>query len=197
MGAFGPDFFFRSGCGMGVHTDSGADSRSGEELTKTRGISFDMENSRIVYWASVLAALGWIYAALASVWPMLFDRAAIKHAIREELGYRIGWRTYWRLPIRGAILVTLLSVIPLLAVTFLRGWLVAAVLTVVTGIIVFLWLLSPPGTRLAYAAKGREGSEILLGVQSSRNALRSIFFLVILGACETIAGRSCHFLRTA
>lgn len=133
----------------------------------------------MVYWASLLAVLGWIYVALASFWPLVFHRGVVKHGTRDKYGYRIGWVVYFRLPVRAAILVALLSVIPLLAVVFLRGWLVAVVLTVMTGMTLLYWMISSPGSGFGHVPNG--GGETLSRMQRSRSILRSIILLVVCG----------------
>ena len=138
-----------------------------------------MEGVGLGYWASLLAVLGWIYVALASLWPLVSHRGVVKHGTREKYGYRIGWVVYFRLPVRAAILVVLLSVVPLLAVVFLRGWPVAVVLTAMTCMTLLYWMISAPGSGFGYVPSG--GGETLSGAQRSRNILRSIIVLVVFG----------------
>ena len=136
----------------------------------------------MVYWASVLAALGWMYAAMASLWPMLFQRDVVKTGLREELGYRIGlWKVYWRLPTRAAIVVVLLSMVPILTVIFFDGWLVTVILATITGITLILWMIAPPGMIIGSVMKGLEDGHPVLEAQSRRNGLRSILVLAIFG----------------
>ena len=132
----------------------------------------------MAYWASVISVLGWIYVVLASIWPLVFHRGVVKHGTRDRYGYRIGWVVYFRLPVRTAIVVALLSAVPLLAVTFLRGWLVAVILAVMTSLILLFWMVSSPGSGFGHVP---DGGEILSLEQRSRDAARSIFVLVVFG----------------
>ena len=140
-----------------------------------------MEGVGLVYWASLLAVLNWIYVAEASLWPLVFHRGVVKHGTRDKYGYRIGWVVYFRLPVRAAILVVLLSVVPLLAVVFLRGWPVAVVLTAMTCMTLLYWMISSPGSGFGHVPNGREGGETLSRVQRARHILRSIIVLVVCG----------------
>ena len=136
----------------------------------------------MVYWASVLAALGWMYEAMASLWPMLFQRDVVKTGLSEELGYRIGlWKVYWRLPTRAAIAVALLSMIPILAVIFFDGWPVTVLLATMTGITLVLWITGPPGMTIGSITKGLEDGHPVLEARSHRSALRSILVLAVFG----------------
>ncbi len=136
----------------------------------------------MAYWASVLAALGWIYAGLASFWLHLFNRGIVKSGEREVWGYRIGlWKIYWRLPIHAAILVVLLSMIPLLAVIFFDGWVVTIILVVMTGILLALWMYSPPGTIIGFVQKGEKDGHILLEPSRHTDIARSLMIFTLLG----------------
>ncbi len=136
----------------------------------------------MVYWASVLAALGWMYAAMASLWPMLFQRGIAKAGRREAMGYRIGlWKIYWRLPTRAAIVTALLSMIPILAVIFFDGGLVTVILVIMTGIILFLWMIGPPGMIIGFKMKGLKDGQPVLEAQNHRDAWRAILVLAIFG----------------
>lgn len=142
----------------------------------------------MAYWASVLAVLGWLYAALASLWPMLFRRDIVKASRREELGYRVGlWKVYWRLPTRTAMAAMLLSVTPILAVIFVDGWLLTVILAVMTGMTIIPWVIIPPGMIIGFAEKGIEGGHPVLEAQSHRNGLRSLFILVVFGLIPALA----------
>ncbi len=136
----------------------------------------------MVFWASVLAALGWMYAAMASLWPMLFQRGIVKAGRREAMGYRIGlWKIYWRLPTRAAMVTALLSMIPILAVIFFDGGLVTVILVIMTGIILFLWMIGPPGMIIGFKMKGLKDGQPVLEAQNHRDAWRAILVLAIFG----------------
>jgi hypothetical protein len=136
----------------------------------------------VLFWASAVTVLGWMYAALASLWPLLFQRGVVKHAQRDKLGYRIGlWKVYWRLPTRAAVAVTLLSLTPILAAILLDGWLVALILTTITFIALTLWMIGPPGMVIGFSQKGLQGDHIMLEPKSHRPALWSIIRLAIFG----------------
>ena len=142
----------------------------------------------LVYWASVLITLGWMYAALASLWPLLFEREVVKTGQREELGYRIGlWKAYWRLPTRAAIVIALLSLIPILGVILFDGWLETVILVVMSAIIFLLWMTNPPGMVIGFVGKGLEGGHLVLEPQRHRSALRSILIFGIFGLIPALA----------
>jgi hypothetical protein len=144
-------------------------------------------DTRIVYWASVITVLGWEYAALASAWPLLFHREAVRHAKREETGDRIGWLIHWRLPARAAALVLLLSMIPILAALFLRGWLVIVALAITTGVTLCLWLIGPPGTRLTIMERRPPGGASAFGIRRHQNVLRAVAVFVAFGLLPALA----------
>ena len=136
----------------------------------------------MLFWASSTSVLGWIYVLLASFWLHLFQRDAIRHYERVPSGYRIGaWKVYWHLPTRAAIVITLLSCAPLLAVIFLEGWPVTLILVFMTILTVFLWIISPPGHEIGFAARGLDTGSPKL-IPNARYLLQvSILRLVILG----------------
>jgi hypothetical protein len=137
---------------------------------------------RVLFWASVVAALGGVYAALASLWPILFQRGVVKHGRREASGYRIGlWKVYWRLPTRAAIAVALMSLVPIPVVVLLDGWLVALILTIITSLILTLWMVAPPGMVIGFSQKGQPRGPIMLEPRSHRPPLWTIIRLVIFG----------------
>ena len=130
------------------------------------------------YWASVVAVLGWIYVVLASLWPLVFHRDVVKHGTRDRYGYRIGWVVYFRLPARTAIVVALLSVVPLLAVIFLRGWPAVVTLVVMFGTTLLYWVIASPGSGFGHVPDG--GDTQAVG-QRSGDIVRSILVLVVFG----------------
>jgi hypothetical protein len=138
-------------------------------------------DARLVCWAAVITALGWEYAAFASCWPSWFDQEATQHGVREEAGYRIGWLILWRLPARAARLVILVSALPLLVATLLRGWLVIAVLAAATGVVLSLWFIGSPGTRLARMEIKRPGGGRAFELRRDQNWLRSTAVFVVCG----------------
>lgn len=136
----------------------------------------------MTYWASVLAALGWLYAALASLWPLLFNRGIVKSGERDKLGYRIGlWKIYWRLPTRTAVVIALLSAIPILAAVWMDGWLLTAVLATMTGLTLFFWLFAPPGMTIEYVQKGLKDGLPVLDARDHRGRSRSVLVFAIFG----------------
>lgn len=136
----------------------------------------------MAYWASVLAALGWMYAAMASLWPVLFHRDAIQSCRRDAMGYRLDlWKVYWRLPTRAAILVVLLSAVPILAVILLDGWPVTVVLVAGTGITLALWMVAPPGMIIGFTVVDPDNSHPVLEPHSHRDTSRSLLVLAVSG----------------
>jgi hypothetical protein len=106
----------------------------------------------LFYWAAVTAALGWQYAACASLWTRWFNPGVIQHGIREPAGYRLGRATYWRLPWPAALAVVALSgIAPLSARLLPAGWATLLVAGIAV-VIVALWLVNPPGMMLSYRA---------------------------------------------
>jgi hypothetical protein len=137
---------------------------------------------QVLFWASSISVLGWIYVLLASFWLHLFQRDAVKHYERVPSGYRIGaWKVYWRLPTRAAIAVALMSMVPIPVALLLDGWLVALILTILTFLILALWMIGPPGMVIGFSQKGQPGDPIMLEPRSHGPAIRSIIRLVMFG----------------
>ena len=143
-------------------------------------------DTAVIYWASVLAALNWAYAAFASLWLVLFSREAVKHGTREESGYRIGRAIHWRLPGRMALVVMLWSVLPILGTLFLRGWLALILLALLTATTFLLWLIAPPGLRLVYGERGGEGGATAFELRPAGNPVRSIVVFVLFGLLPAV-----------
>ena len=79
----------------------------------------------MIYWASIIAILGVMYALVGALWEKIFGPKLQEHRIREGAGYIIELQLAagYQLPTRIAIFVILLSAIPILGVLFLEGWL--------------------------------------------------------------------------
>lgn len=140
-----------------------------------------------MYWAFVLAVLGLTYTAFASLWPTIFNRDVVEHSIREENGYRIGWIVHWQLPRRAILPVVLISGTPIVAVTFMEGWLVKVILVVVAGMMVSLWLIASPGMKLYYAAQSQDESSPVKMIQRSESIVRSLSVFVVFGLLPALA----------
>ncbi len=139
------------------------------------------EIRKIVYWASVITGLYWLYVILATVWPLLFDKSAVQHSQREDSGYRIGRVTLWRLPFRIAVILILLSLVPGASAIFLTGFPSVLLLALSTILVLAVWFFVPPGLRLILAEGGREGENVIFEQQRSRNYSRAILVLVVFG----------------
>lgn len=136
----------------------------------------------MVLWAFVLTALVWTYVCFASLWFNLFDRGIVKTGTREEMGYRIGaWKVYWRLPTRAAIVILLFSITPILTLLLNNRGLTAAILTIMTGMILLLWLTNPPGMIIGFVDKSKEKGQLVLEPKIQRNHIRSVLVLAIFG----------------
>jgi magnesium-transporting ATPase (P-type) len=146
-----------------------------------------MHTSQSTYWAFVIAAQAGIYAALASLWPTLFQPEVVKHGPLEDSRYRIGWAVHWRLPPRAAVAVTLLASIPILAVIFLQGWPVVVVLAVSACVTVTLWFVSPPGMKLLYTEQTQANGKPVVVLQSSKRVAQSIITFTALGLVPSLA----------
>ena len=145
-----------------------------------------MARFQIVYWASVITILTWLYAALAAAWPWLFNRGVVQHGVREPGGYRIGRALHWRLPRRPALLITLLSGIPLLAAIGLEGWSVTVILMLATVFALGLWLSSPPGMKLSYTERKLDDGQSVFILLSSRQFLPSVITLIVFGVVPAL-----------
>ena len=139
------------------------------------------EEASILYWASVIAALGWAYAALASFWPTWFQREAVKHGTHEAAGYRIGWAVHWRLPAHLALGFAAFSGLPLLVVVIFHGGLATTLLVSLATAIVAVWLIGPPGLRLAYIETKLEDGQTVFELRPQTTLWRSLIVLIILG----------------
>ena len=136
----------------------------------------------MTYWASVLTVMGYLYAALASLWPYLFQRDMVKSVRREAMGFRIGlWIIYWCLPVRAAVLIMLLSLIPILVVVFLTGWLVILVLGLMTCLILFFWMFSPPGMVIGFADQGMQAGRPVIAQRPQKLGSRTILIFALCG----------------
>jgi len=136
----------------------------------------------MTYWASVLTIMGCLYAILASLWPFLFQRDIVKSVRREKMGYRIGlWIVYWCLPARAAIVIALLSLIPILAVIASEGWLVTVILGFMTCVILLLWMTSPPGMVIGFSDAGMQDGHPVLSQRPQRLSFRTILIFALLG----------------
>jgi hypothetical protein len=136
----------------------------------------------MIFWASVLTTLYWLYATLASFWPLLFARDFVKASERVAQGYRIGlWKIHWRLPIQAAIIVVLLSIVPILTVVFLDGWFVPVILAIMTVIILFLWMIASPGMILGSKVLSEDDEGLALEIVSPGVNSRSILVLLLFG----------------
>lgn len=136
---------------------------------------------QLVQWSSISAVLGWIYVTWACLWPRVFDKAAIRHATYEAAGYRIGGMIHWRLPLRPALLLTILFLIPLLVTTFFRQPLSLWLLATITGIMLALWFINPPGMRLILREKRLPDGKLVFELQASRKLSRSIAIFILWG----------------
>lgn len=135
----------------------------------------------LFYWASVTAALGWQYAACASLWTRWFNPAVIQHGSREESGYRLGRATYWRLPRPAALAVAALSGIAMLGARLLpAGW-AALLVAGVAVVIVALWLVNPPGMMLSYRAITTAEGQTMFESVAYRKFTRSIGVFLVFG----------------
>lgn len=135
----------------------------------------------ISLWTPMITALGWLYSALAYLWPLLFHRDIIAHAIREELGYRLGRAIYWQLPKRAALFLAAVSVIPLLALVLLPERLSVIVSVLATVGILALWLTHPPGRRLGIIERGQPGRDLAFELRASGGIFRAVLVLVLFG----------------
>jgi hypothetical protein len=129
-----------------------------------------------------VAALGWLYAILASFWVHLFQRGIVKNGERVYSGYRIGlWKIYWRLPVPVAIGVTLLSFVPILVVILWDGWPVTLILAIMTGVILLLWIALSPGSIVAISGVGPDSDSPVGASKMHRDIPASILKLVTFG----------------
>ena len=150
-----------------------------------------------LYWASVVAASGWIYAALAASWPRLFDKEVVRHAERDPAGYRIGWQVHWRLPARAAALIGVLSAAPILAAVGLEGWLGPAVVALMAVAAIAAWIGAPPGRRLVYVPGGRQGDQMAMELKHARNIPRAVAVLLAFGVFPALVlGAMIYWLLT-
>jgi hypothetical protein len=134
----------------------------------------------MVYWASFLTAIGW-YVLLATSWPKIFQRERVKHATREDAGYRIGWSVHWQLPARMALLVAGLSLGPLFTVVLFDGWLAAVLLASMSATLLVMWVVGSPGQILVYVGQTEASDGEVFRLQRSGSILRPILVLLLLG----------------
>jgi len=135
---------------------------------------------------STLTALGWLYVALASLWPRLFDRELIKHAIPDPSGYRMGWLIVWQLPLRVGLPLAILSALPILAAIFLRGWIVVAVSAVMLLVIVGCWLFASPGMRFGIVERAMSGGGPVFEMKRAGQFPRAVILLVVAGLLPAV-----------
>jgi hypothetical protein len=145
-----------------------------------------MEQTFIVYWAATISALGWSYAAFASLWPRLFERVAVQHGTKVAEGYRIGWLVHWRLPTRAALLIAWLSAAPILAAVFLQGWPALVTLAIMTGTVAAPWFVAPPGMRLHYG----EVSPGVFTARAWRRPFRALAVFALFGLVPAFVAAS-------
>lgn len=136
----------------------------------------------MVYWASILAVLGWLYVILGTSWHRLFRREAVRNAIREASGYRIGRLVYWQPPRRIALLVAGLSFGPILTVLIFKDLLALLLLATMSVTLPAIWLLGAPGQVLHYVEQGKnEGGGLVFELRRGQGVLRSLAILLLLG----------------
>jgi len=157
--------------------------RASEAQYRLLGREDDMNT---LYWASVVSALGWIYAALAAAWPWLFQREAVRQAERVPEGYRVGWLVHWRLPARAAVLIAVLSGLPILSAVWLQGWLRPSVVVLTTVAVLAAWIGAPPGTRLTYAPAGQPSDRPRFELRSTAGLWRAVGVLVVVGLAPAL-----------
>lgn len=145
-------------------------------------------------WASALTALGWLYCAWAVGWPRLFYSDILRHAQRENLGYRLGRAIYWQLPRRPTLLIAAGSLLPWLVLLLGPGLIAPIILGLATAAFSLLWLTQPPGQRLGII----EESPLIFKVRAASNPLRTGGIFILCGMIPAMLMGACvHMLVSA
>jgi len=140
----------------------------------------------LVDWAAVLAALGWLHAGWAALWPWLFARDFVRHGQHVPEGFQIGRAIVWRLPVRAAAALALLWALPLAAVRVLpAGW-AAAALGLGTLLALAEWLVLSPGSRFVLDEVMAAGEPPAYRLRRPLAVGRALTVLIALGVAPAL-----------